>query len=248
MAGREECYLPVSPPRPRVLTAKLCPLITLPLVAYAVLQVPSTLSANRGTWPDRTGKISGRARLAGDGETSYGRGSHMSARWWARPSPWLWGLVALLAIAGLAVMQEPRLRVACSARESKPGPAGATAPTLSGLVYTPAMVADCNFKGADLSGARLVHLDLRGKDFQDANATGAMFTDSLLSGVNLSHANLRGADLRGTCLRGANLTGTKLAGANFTDAEVTGVTISPGAVSDAIGWTLTSDSLACSPG
>jgi hypothetical protein len=149
-----------------------------------------------------------------------------SQRRWTRPSPWLWGLVVLLAIAGIAVTQEPK-------------PTILRTPSLSGPVYTPAMVLDRSFRGADLNGARLMHLDLRGKDFQDVSAAGAIFAGSLLNGANFSYANLRGADFRGTCLRGADLIGAQLAGVDFTDADVTGATVSPGVISETIGWTRT---------
>src|SRR5579863_7931024 len=189
--------------------------------------------------------ISGRAKLAGDGDpgTSHRPGRRVSTRRWARPSPWLWGLVVLLAVAGTAVTQGPRLRTAYAAGKHRPAPAAPAVPISSGPAYTPAMVADRNFTGADLNGARLVRLDLRGKDFQDASAAGAIFAGSFLNGANLSHDNLRGADFRSACLRGANLTGAQMAGADFTGADVTGATVTPGALFDTIGWPLLRNSL-----
>lgn len=167
-------------------------------------------------------------------------------RWWNRLSPWLWGLVVLLVIAAIAATQVPRLHAIFSAPAHKPSLAGTTSvPTLSGPVYTQAMVAGRNFAHADLRGALLAHLDLRGKNFYHVNAAGAVFAGSLLNGVNLSHADLRGADLRGACLRGAILIGARLGGADFTGADVTDTTITPAATSTAMGWASISSPSVC---
>ena len=69
-------------------------------------------------------------------------------------------------------------------------------------------LANCDFRGWDLSGANLAYAYLR-----SANLSGCD-----LSNADLSHANLRGADLTYANLTGANLTkakmdGTKLFGA-----------------------------------
>ncbi len=169
--------------------------------------------------------------------------------WWSRPSPWFWGLVVLLVIAAVVVTQVPRLSAVFSARGATNNQAApAVPPTLSGPAYTQAMVADRNFIGANLSGARLVRLDLRGKSFQHADGAGVVFAGSLLNGANFSHADLRGADLRGTCLRGADFTGSDLAGADFTNADVTAATVAPAAIFSAIGWASGSASSVCSLG
>lgn len=166
------------------------------------------------------------------------------SRWWARPTPWLWGLLVLLAIAAT---QLPRISSVVSAPKPQPSPAThAAAPRLAGLAYTQAMVTNHDFAGADLRGARLAHLDLRGEDFEHADAAGAVFTGSLLNGADFAQADLRGADLRDTCLRGSILTGASLAGADFTGADVTGAAVSSLATAEAIGWTPISDSTACS--
>lgn len=161
----------------------------------------------------------------------------LKTRWPSRPSPWFWGLVVLLVIAGIVATQVPRLSAILSAHSAKPHRAASTAPpALSGPAYTQAKVAGRNFVRANLRGARLVRLDLLGKSFRHADASGAVFTGSLLNGANFSHADLRGADLRGTCLRGAKFTGANLTGADFTSADVTDATVSPTATSRAIGW------------
>jgi hypothetical protein len=166
------------------------------------------------------------------------------SRWWSRLSPWLWVLLALAIIAGTQV---PRISHVFSAGTSKPRAAAnkTIAPTLSGVAYTQAMAATMDFAGADLRGARLIHLDLRGKEFRKANAAGAIFSGSLLNGADLSHADLRGADFSGACLQGSDLTGAKLAGANFTGADVAGVSVAPAAVSNTLGWDSVPVSASC---
>ena len=158
-------------------------------------------------------------------------------RWWSRISPWWWGLMILVAIVVVLATQVPRIASAPRAKPTSTAPS--TAPTLSGPVYSQALVAGHDFEATNLSAAVLMHLDLRGKDFQHANAVGTVFADSLLNGADFAHADLRGANLRGTCLRGAILTGADLAGADFTDADVTGATVTAAATSAAIGWNST---------
>lgn len=158
-----------------------------------------------------------------------------------RVSPWLWGLVVVGVVGVILATQVPR--EISSGSRSKASPAAA--PALSGLAYSQAEVAERSFVGADLHGAVLQHLDLRGIDFQGTDAAGAVFAHSLLNGVNFSNANLRGANLRGACLRGAILTKAELAGADFTGADVTGATVAPAAAASATGWGSTPASSAC---
>jgi hypothetical protein len=176
------------------------------------------------------------------------RGSARTVGRRGRSSPWLWGLVALLVIGAIAATQVPRVSRVFSAPHAKPSAAATRGPTLSGPVYSQAMVANRNFIGADLRGARLANLDLRGTDFRRADAAGAIFTGSLLNGTNFSRADLRGADLSRTCLRGSILSSAQLAGANFTGADVTGATITPAITADAIGWQSAPSSSVCSRG
>lgn len=158
-------------------------------------------------------------------------------RWLGRLSPWAWGLGILIAIGAITLTQVPRLS-ATVATGAKPRPTAAVTgtPPLSGRAYTQGMIGSRDFARADLRGARLIRLDLRGKSFQYADAAGAVFAGSLLNGANLSHADLRGADLRGACLRGADLAGADLAGTDFTGADVTGAVVSPAATAQAIAW------------
>ena len=153
--------------------------------------------------------------------------------WWSRMSPWLWGL---LALAVLAATQVPRLSHVFSADSSPRAVAATSAPGLSGVAYSQAMVESMNFANTDLRGARMVNLDLRGKEFRGVDAAGAMFSGSLLDGADFSGADLRGADFSGACLQGSDLTGAKLAGANFTGADVAGTSTNHAATSSALGW------------
>jgi hypothetical protein len=180
---------------------------------------------------------------AAPGEQKVEPPAPQKLHWWIRLSPWLWGLLAVVGIGVILATQVPRISEISSSPRSKPSPAAA--PALSGLAYTQAEVAERSFAGADLHGAVLMHLDLRGKDFQRADAAGAVFARSLLNGVNLSRANLRGANLRDACLRGAILIGAQLAGADFTGADVTGAAVASAAAATATGWASTSASSAC---
>ena len=69
-------------------------------------------------------------------------------------------------------------------------------------------LADSFLQCADLQGAHLQGVNLRGAD---------------LRGANLSDLNLRGADLRGANLEGAIVDGTNFAGAKKTGAILTGM-------------------------
>jgi uncharacterized protein YjbI with pentapeptide repeats len=142
----------------------------------------------------------------------------------------LWGLLALLLIA---LTQAPRIPAVFSTK-AKPAPVAAT--SVAGPSYSQARVNNLEFAKANLVGTRMAHLDLRGKNFQRADAAGTIFTGSLLNGANFAGADLRGADLNNVCLRGSNLAGAQLAGADFTGADVTGATLGTTATSSAIGW------------
>lgn len=70
-----------------------------------------------------------------------------------------------------------------------------------------------SFRGANLSGARLV----------GTLANSADFSDAIMTGINVSGADLRNAELQGADLSGAQLAGTKLKGAHLNAAILTGV-------------------------
>lgn len=71
----------------------------------------------------------------------------------------------------------------------------------------------CKLMGADLSNACVKEHDLRGANFDGANAT-------LMC---MSFADFRGASFRGTELSGANMAGARMHGADLTGA-ITSVT------------------------
>lgn len=73
---------------------------------------------------------------------------------------------------------------------------------------------------ADLSGANLGEVILRGISLEFADLSGADLSDADLSGADLSDANLRYADLRGTNLSGADLSGANLRNANLSGADL----------------------------
>ena len=91
-------------------------------------------------------------------------------------------------------------------------------------------------RGADFSRCRLVAMDLRGKDLQEANLEWADLTESDLRGCKLGRANLHGAYLTGAQLDGADLErarldGTYLLMTDFGNARLVGTTFA-GAVWD----------------
>src|SRR3954470_16114897 len=96
-------------------------------------------------------------------------------------------------------------------------------PAAPGLAANPAAVAKihggivdcvgCNLMGADLANTCVKEHDLRGANFDGANAT-------LMC---MSFADFRGTSFRGTELSGANMAGAKMDGADLTGA-ITSVT------------------------
>jgi uncharacterized protein YjbI with pentapeptide repeats len=90
----------------------------------------------------------------------------------------------------------------------------------------------------DLSGQRLVKLDLSGLDLRGLKAAGADFSRCDLSGSNLFGAQLEGAiffgarlektELSGADLRGANLEGARAPQAGFGQAQLQGGRLSGG--------------------
>lgn len=73
-----------------------------------------------------------------------------------------------------------------------------------------------SFRGANLSGARLV----------GTLANAADFSDAIMTNVNVSGADLRGAEFQGADLSGAQMAGAKLKGARLNAAIMTGINMS----------------------
>jgi uncharacterized protein YjbI with pentapeptide repeats len=73
-----------------------------------------------------------------------------------------------------------------------------------------------NFKGADLSGARLV----------GTLANHADFSDAIMAYVNIQGADLRGASFVGADLSGADVSGVQLSGAKLDNAILAGIDFS----------------------
>jgi hypothetical protein len=76
--------------------------------------------------------------------------------------------------------------------------------------------------GANLSGACLIYVDLRGADLRGANLRGADLSGANLSEANLSEANLSEANLRRANLRGADLIKVNLSGADLIKVNLSG--------------------------
>lgn len=71
---------------------------------------------------------------------------------------------------------------------------------------------------ADLKGATLCKVKLRGTDLRGADLTGADLRKANLKWANVREANLAGADLNDANLMLANLVGANLRGTNLDDA------------------------------
>jgi uncharacterized protein YjbI with pentapeptide repeats len=74
---------------------------------------------------------------------------------------------------------------------------------------------DVNFRGANLSGARLV----------GSLASNADFSDAIMAKIDLSGADLRGAKFEGADLTEADIKGAQLMGANMKSTILTGVEV-----------------------
>jgi uncharacterized protein YjbI with pentapeptide repeats len=78
---------------------------------------------------------------------------------------------------------------------------------------------DC--RGMDLRGARLVAMDLRRKNLDEAQLNGADLTEADLRGASLRAADLSGAYLTGARFNNADLSRAKLNGAYAIATEFT---------------------------
>ncbi|MFF3581755.1 caspase, EACC1-associated type [Streptomyces mirabilis] len=87
------------------------------------------------------------------------------------------------------------------------------------------------FDKLNLSGARLIGVDLRGKQLLGVD----------LSGADLRRANLENADLRRSSLVGANLTGANLNHADLDDADLREADLTGASTEDVQIWTVSLD-------
>lgn len=98
------------------------------------------------------------------------------------------------------------------------GEAGSLADAVATAVRGQANLSGANLGGVDLRGAKLGwailrEADLRGATLREANLARADLRRADLRGANLDRANLLRADLRGANLLGANMSKTGLGGA-----------------------------------
>lgn len=108
------------------------------------------------------------------------------------------------------------------------GPCG----DLRGYKLSVSELDGADLRGAMLDGMNLKGLSLNGTDLTGAFARGASFDDSKMNGIKLTFGHfegatfrsseLNGADLQAASLSGANFKGAKLFGANFTRADLAG--------------------------
>lgn len=95
---------------------------------------------------------------------------------------------------------------------------------------------DADFSKAQLSGAHMAGIDLRGARLDEAQLEGADLANALLAGASFSSARLEKADLTGgveaqganflnAALQGADLTGARLQFADFSSAAMQGAVL-----------------------
>jgi hypothetical protein len=117
---------------------------------------------------------------------------------------------------------------------------------LRGAKLVGASLAWANFTGADLtrsdlSKAALGEAKFRKADLHSADLRGAHLGRARFERANLTNANLAHADLTQTDLRGANLTGTGLVGAKLFRTNLDGATLARCYVYGVSVWETTSD-------
>ena len=93
-----------------------------------------------------------------------------------------------------------------------------------------AVLKDCDYAAADLSGkalnaTNLSKASLAGANLSGANLAGANLASACLAGADLSGANLRGTSLSGADLTGANICGADLRGSNVKPAQLATATL-----------------------
>ena len=132
-------------------------------------------------------------------------------------------LSLLAAAAGLGLANTAARRRTGKRKEPRPSEVSAVCLAAGSEACPPerakpgAVLMDCHFAYADLSGRRLNATNLTRASLVNASLSGAN-----LSGANLTDACLEGADLSGARLNGANLNGADLTGANLRGADLRG--------------------------
>lgn len=91
----------------------------------------------------------------------------------------------------------------------------------------------CSFEGLDLSGRRLMSVDLRGSSFTNVDFTGAeldiaIFDNARLENVSFDSADLAGASFTGSTLIDVSFEGADLTAAVFEGATLEGTDLEPG--------------------
>ena len=146
------------------------------------------------------------------------------------------GLLAGAAGLGLAGADAKRRHKGKKGKQAKPATvsavcaaAGSKACTLA-QAKPGAVLKDCDYAAADLSGkalnaTNLSKASLAGANLSGANLAGANLASACLAGADLSGANLRGTSLSGADLTGANICGADLRGSNVKPAQLATATL-----------------------
>ncbi|MCD8494015.1 MAG: pentapeptide repeat-containing protein [Alphaproteobacteria bacterium] len=92
-----------------------------------------------------------------------------------------------------------------------------------------------NFRGANLTGARLNGTTASRADFSDAILSGANMVGADLSGAHLEGADLSGVDVEGARLEGANLSATILTGVEMRQLKDAGANVAQAITDENVG-------------
>ena len=101
-----------------------------------------------------------------------------------------------------------------------------SAASLAGADLSGTKMVDIDLREANLSAAFLVRADLSGASLHETHLSDADLSAAHLVGADLRGAKLDGADLRATMLNGANLSGANLVLADLSGAFLTGANLS----------------------
>ena len=146
------------------------------------------------------------------------------------------GLLAGAAGLGLAGADAKRRHKGKKGKHAKPAAQSAVCAAAGSKACTVAqakpgaVLKDCSYAAADLSGkalnaTNLSKASLAGANLSGANLAGANLASACLAGADLSGANLRGTSLSGADLTGANICGADLRGSNVKPAQLATATL-----------------------
>ncbi|PRY40534.1 pentapeptide repeat protein [Umezawaea tangerina] len=107
---------------------------------------------------------------------------------------------------------------------------------LRGQIVDADAIRGRDLQNAQLAGAVLDDLDLRGLNLAGVKAQGASFRRAVLDEVQFTGADLRGADFTDACLERSDLSGAQLGGMIARGADVTNVVTDKELIANVVSW------------